>query len=116
MSFRAFEFPDDPNAGDWKRENFRFFSEYAAKVNGEMAIFDARMAIMEAVLRIAGGPGSASILQSIKSRRCAYMARCTAVLKDARQGSGAYGRTVRNCARSRKGEPKKRKLKRGPKT
>ena len=36
MSFRAFENPDDDQAGIWNKEFFRFFSEYAAKVNGEM--------------------------------------------------------------------------------
>ena len=115
MSFRAFENPDDDQAGIWNKEFFRFFSEYAAKVNGEMMIFDARMAIMETVLRVAGGPGSKAILSSIRTRRCSYMARCTGVLKDTRHGAGGYGRSVRNCARSRKGEPKKRKLKPGPK-
>ena len=106
--FEAFrDIPDDDGDGEWDTTQFTFFSSYAWQVNMEMFRFDIEQTLYEACILVLGTDRQKQVVHQLRSRRCSYMARITALLDEHRDGSGRASGVHRDCGRSRKGRPKK---------
>lgn len=100
-------FPDSPQK--WDEENFAFFSEIALQLNNACTDFELTIVILESAMlnmrfnNAAKRARQARHVVRMHAARCRFMEEVKSAVELNRWGSGSGNKSVRECARTRKG-------------